>query len=257
MAKTGGTGMAKWMIALAASLFLTAARADEIKVMSTVALTPTLSELAPKFEKDSGHKLAITYSTAADLKKRVEAGETADVLLLTRPLLDALAGEGKLAAGSVVNLGKSYVAIGVRAGAKRPDISTPEKLKAAILAAKSISYADPANGGYSGVVFAKLLESFGIAEQVKAKTTLTPSSQSVDLVAAGEVELDAAMASELAAVPGTQIVGPLPGDYYSALVFAGGIPAAAKNAPGAKALLDLLTGPAGLAVLQTKGMDRP
>jgi len=242
---------------ISAALLAAAAHADDITVMSTVALTPTLNELVPKFEKEGGHKVTIIYSTAADLKKRVEAGETADVMILTRPLLDTLEGEGKAAKGSVVNLGKSYAAIGIRAGATPPDISTPEKFKAALLAAKSISYADPANGGFSGVLIAKIIDQLGITAQMKPKTTLVPAAQSPDLVARGEVEMSVAMASEILAVPGTQLVGPFPGELYASLMFAAGIGEKPKNAAGAKALIEVLTGPAGAVVMQAKGMDRP
>jgi len=100
------------------------AHAAEIKVMSTVALTPTLDELTPKYESSSGNNLMIVYSTIADLKKRIEASETADVMILSRAALDDLQTQGKVAHGSIVNVGSSYVAIGVRAGAPRPDIST-------------------------------------------------------------------------------------------------------------------------------------
>lgn len=150
-----------------------AARAAEIKVMSTVALTPTLEELTPKYESGSGNKLVIVYSTIAELKKRIDAGETADVMILSRPALDDLQTQGKIAQGSIANVGRSYVAIGVRSGAPEPDISTVEKLKAALLA---ISYADPAKGGASGVYFARVIDRLGIADQMKSKTVLVPNA---------------------------------------------------------------------------------
>ena len=189
-----------------------AAHAAEVKVMSTVALTPTLDELIPKYESSTGNKLMVIYSTIADLKKSIEAGDTADVMILSRPVLDGLQTQGKVAQGSIVNVGSSYVAIGVRTGAPKPDISTAEKLKTALLAAKSISYADPAKGGASGVYFAKVIDRLGIADQMKSKTILVPGAQAGELVAKGEVEMGIAQASEIAAVPGAQVVGPLPGD---------------------------------------------
>src|SRR5216683_5922716 len=154
-----------------------AAHTAEIKVISTVALTPTLDELTPKYESGSGNKLIIVYSTIADLKKRIEAGETADVMILSRAVLDDLQTQGKVTQGSIVNLGSSYVAIGVRAGAPQPDITTAEKLKEALLVTKSISYADPAKGGASGVYFAKVLDRLGITDQMKSKTVLVPGAQ--------------------------------------------------------------------------------
>jgi molybdate transport system substrate-binding protein len=232
-----------------------AAHAAEIKIMSTVALTPTLGELAPKYESSSGNKLMVVYSTIADLKKRIEAGETADVMILSRAALDDLQTQGRVAQGSIVNVGSSYVAIGVRAGAPRPDISTAEKLKAALLAAKSISYADPAKGGASGVYFAKVLDRLGIADQMKSKTVLVPNAQAGELVAKGEVEMGVAQASEIAAVPGTQVVGPLPGDLNSVIVFSVGVGSTSKDPAAAKSLIELLTSPTAAAVLKSKGMD--
>ena len=232
-----------------------AAHAAELKVMSTVALTPTLDELKPKYEKSSGNKLVIIYSTIAELKKRIEAGETADIMVLSRPALNDLQTQGKVSEGSIANVGSSYVAIGIRAGAPKPDISTAEKLKEALLATKSISYADPAKGGASGVYFAKVIDRLGIADQMKPKTVLVPGAQAGELVAKGEVEMGVAQASEIAAVPGAQVVGPLPGDLNSAITFAVGIGSASKDPAAAKSLIELLTGPTGAAVLKSKGMD--
>jgi molybdate transport system substrate-binding protein len=232
-----------------------AADAAEVKVMSTVALTPTLDEIIPKYEGSTGNKLMVIYSTIAELKKRIDAGETADVMILSRPVLDGLQIQGKIAEGSIVNVGRSYVAVGVRSGAPKPDIRTADKLKTALLAAKSISYADPAKGGASGVYFAKVLDRLGIADQMKSKTTLVPGAEPGQLVAKGEVEMCVAQASEIAAVPGAQVVGPLPGDLNNAIVFAVGVGSMSKDPAAAKSLIELLTGPAGVAVLKSKGMD--
>lgn len=249
------------LVAKVGCLFLLAlgaagpARAAELKVMSTVALTPTLNELIPKYESGTGNKLTVIYSTIAELKKRIDAGETADVMILSRPVLDGLQTQGKVAQGSIVNVGSSYVAIGVRTGAPKPDISTAEKLKAVLLATKSISYADPAKGGASGVYFAKVIDRLGIADQMKSKTVLVPGAEAGELVAKGEVEMGVGQASEIAAVPGAQVVGPLPGDLNSGIVFAVGIGSMNKNPAAAQSLIKLLTGPAGAAVLKSKGMD--
>jgi molybdate transport system substrate-binding protein len=246
--------------ALACSLLLalatsaTEARAAEVKVMSTVALTPTLDELVPKYEAGGNH-LTIVYSTIANLKKKIDAGETADVLILSRPVLNDLQSQGKVVQGSVVDVGTSYVAVGVGAGAQPPDISTPEKLKAALLATKSISYADPAKGGASGVHMAKVIDRLGITEEMKPKTILVPGAQAGELVAKGEAEMGVAQASEIASVPGTQVVGPLPGEFNNKITFSAGIGSTSKDSAAAKLLIDLLTGPTGAAVLKSKGMD--
>ncbi|HWU40719.1 MAG TPA: substrate-binding domain-containing protein, partial [Candidatus Acidoferrum sp.] len=195
------------------SLWATApvALTADIKVMSTVALNAVLDDLKPKFESASGNKLNIVYGLIADLKKRVQDGETADVILLSRAALDDLQTQGKVASGSIVNLASSSVAIAVRAGATKPDISTTDALKRTLLASKSIIYADPAKGGASGVYFAKVLERLGIVDQMKSKTILVPGAQAAEVVAKGEAELGVGMGSEIVPVSGAQLVGPLPG----------------------------------------------
>lgn len=230
------------------------ARAADVKVMSTVALTPALDELAAKYEAGGNH-LIFVYGTIANLKKKIDEGETADVLILSRPVLNDLQAQGKVAKDSIVDVGTSYVAVGVRAGAPRPDISTPEKLKEALLATKSISYADPAKGGASGVHMAKVIDRLGIADRMQPKTILVPGAQAGELVARGEAEMGVAQASEIAAVAGTQVVGPLPGEFNSKITFSAGIGATSQNPAAAKSLIELLTGPAGTAVLKSKGMD--
>jgi molybdate transport system substrate-binding protein len=239
---------------LGLSASATKAQAADVKVMSTVALTPSLDELAPKYEAGGNH-LTVVYGTIANLKKKIDAGETADVLILSHPVLEDLQSQGKVSKGSVVDLGTSYVAVGVRAGAPLPDISTPEKLKAALLATSSISYADPAKGGASGVHMAKVIDRLGLTDQMKSKTKLVPGAESGELVARGEAEMAVAQASEIAAVPGTRVVGPLPGEFNSQITFSVGIGSSSTNPASAKALIELLTGATGKAVLRSKGMD--
>ena len=232
-----------------------AASAAEIKVMSTVAMSATLDELKPTFEAGTGNKVTIVYSLIADLRKRIQEGETADVMILSRAALDELQGQGKVASGSIVNLGSSYVAIAVRAGAAKPDIGSVDALKGTLLAAKSIVYADPAKGGASGVYFAKVLDRLGIADQMKSKTTLVPGAQAAEVVAKGEAEMGVAQASEIVPIAGAQLVGPLPGDLNNVTVFAAGIGPASKDPAAARALIQYVTGPVGARVLKSKGMD--
>lgn len=232
-----------------------AALAAELKVMSTVALSATLDDLKPKFEGATGHKLTIVYSVIADLKKRIQDGETADVMLLSRAALEDLQTHGKVAAGSVVNVGSSSASIAVRAGAPKPDISTSDALKRTLLAAKSIVYADPAKGGASGVHFAKVLEKLALVDEMRPKTILVPGAQAAEVVSKGEAELGVAMASEIVPIAGAQLVGPLPGDFSMVIVFSAGTGPASKDSAAANALIKLITGPAGAAVLKSKGMD--
>jgi molybdate transport system substrate-binding protein len=211
-------------------LMLSAMVADaaEVKVFTSVALTNALDELAPIFEQKTGNKLTISYDLAAVQKKRILDGERADVIILTRVMMDDLAKQNKLAPGNIVNVASTPVALAARAGAPKPDISTADAFKQTLLSAKSISYADPAKGGLSGVVASRAIERLGIAEQMKSKTTLVPGAQSPDLVAKGEVELGIAQASEIVPNAGAQLVGPLPGELGSMTQFSGGIGAAGR-----------------------------
>jgi molybdate transport system substrate-binding protein len=153
----------------AAVLSAHVANAAEIKVFSTVGVKSVLEEIIPKFEKASGHKLNMTWSTAALLAKRVQAGEQADALILIKGNIEALLKEGKVMPGTETIFTQSIFAVGVKAGAPKPDISTPEAFKKSLLAAKAVSYTDPATGGASGVYTAKQIERLGITEQMMAR----------------------------------------------------------------------------------------
>jgi molybdate transport system substrate-binding protein len=240
---------------LFSSAFGAVAEGAEIKVLASVALTSALNELAPQFERSTGNKLSFGYSLVADIRKRVLEGETADVIILSRPVMDELQKQDKLAAGTIADIAGTAVAVTARAGAPTPDISSTEALKRSLLAAKSIVYADPAKGGLSGVYFARVLDRLGIAEQVKQKTILVPGDQSADVVAKGEAEIGVAQTSEIIPVPGAQLVGPLPGELGLVTVFSAGIGEGSKANEAATSLIRFLTGPVSAAVLRSKGME--
>jgi molybdate transport system substrate-binding protein len=230
------------------------ARAAELKVLASVALTSALDELTPIYEKATGDKLSIGYGLAADLKKRVLDGETADVIILTRPMMDDLQKHDRLASDSVVvNVAGTPVSVVARAGAPKPDVDSVEAFKHTLLTARSIVYADPAKGGASGVYFARVLDRLGIAEQLKDKTTLVPGAQAAEVVAKGDAELGVAQASEIVPVAGAQLVGPLPGELASTTVFTAGIGAGSKAPEAAKALVKFLNGPEAASRFKTKG----
>jgi molybdate transport system substrate-binding protein len=230
------------------------ATAAELKVFSTIAVRGAVEELVPQFEKTSGSKLAITWSTAALLLKRVENGEAVDVLILTSSGIDALGKEGKVEPGSEAVLGSSGIAIAVKAGARKPDISTPEALKQALLSAKSIACSDPASGGASGVYFAKLLENMGIADAMKVKTKYPPpGGNAASLLTTGEAELAVQQKPEIMQVAGAEVVGLLPGDLNKITEFAAAIGARSKEADAAKAFIKLLQSPQAAAVFRAKG----
>jgi molybdate transport system substrate-binding protein len=228
------------------------AHAADVKVMTSVALKSVLDELTPAFEKKTGHKLIIDYALAAEQKKRILDGERADVIIITRAMMEDLAKQKKVADG-IVNVAGTPVAVAARAGAAKPDISTVDAFKQALLSAKSISYSDPAKGGLSGVVALKAIERLGIAEQIKPKTILVAGALSPELVAKGEAELGIAQASEIVPVAGTQLVGPLPGELATMTLFTGGIGADSPSAQAAKAYIEFLTGPDAAPSLKAKG----
>ena len=231
------------------------ARADEIKVMASVALKSTLDDLATKFERTGGGKVTMVYGLAAQLKQRVSDGEADDVAILIRPMMEDLLKQGKLAAGSLANVGGTPVAIAIRAGAPKPDIGTVDALKHTLIVAKSISYADPAKGGASGVYFAKVVEQLGLTDELKAKTILVPGAEAPELVAKGEAELGVAQGSEIIPVAGAEMLGPLPGNLGSVTLFTAGIATASKGPDTAKAFIKFITGPDAAPVLKAKGFD--
>jgi molybdate transport system substrate-binding protein len=231
------------------------ARAADLKVLSSVALTSVLNEFTPAFEKATGNKLNIGYGLAAELKKRILDGETADVIILTRPMMDEVQKLNKFLADGVVNVAGTPVSVGVRSGSPKPDISSVDAFKHTLLTARSIVYADPAKGGVSGVHFARVLDRLGIAEQMKGKTILVPGAQAAEVVARGEAELGIAQGSEIVPVAGAQLVGPLPGDLASITVFAAAIGAASKSPEAAKSLIKFLTGPEAAPLLKAKGFE--
>jgi molybdate transport system substrate-binding protein len=240
---------------LLSSSVATDAAAAQIKVLTSVALTAALNEIALKYEEASGNKLDIGYSLIADIRKRMLAGETADVIILSRPVMDELQKQDKFAPDSVVDVAGTPVALAVRAGAPKPDISTVEALKQTLLNAKSIVYADPAKGGASGVYFAHVIDQLGIADQLKSKTILVSGAQSSEMVAKGEAEIGVGQSSEIVPVAGAQVLGPLPGEFASTTVFTAGIGGSSKSPEAAKSLIEFLTGPVAKPILNAKGFE--
>jgi molybdate transport system substrate-binding protein len=243
------------IFAAIASAEWSVADAAEVKVLASVALTSALDELSPQFERATGNKLTIGYGLIAEIRKRIIEGETADVIILSRPVMDELQKQDKVAAGPITNVVGTAVSVAARAGAPKPDMSSVDAFRRSLLAAKSIVYADPAKGGASGVHFASVLDRLGIAEQMKPKTILVPGAQAADVVAKGEAELGVAQASEIVPVAGAQLVGPLPGEYGRVTVFSAGTGAGSKAPDAAKALIQFLTGPTAAPVFKSKGFE--
>jgi molybdate transport system substrate-binding protein len=231
-----------------------AANAAEIKVLTVGAYKEVALALLPDFEKQSGHKVAVKNETAGALKKLIEGGETFDVVIITPGIFKDLAAAGKVS-GEPTKVASVGVGVVVKEGAPKPDISTVEKFKAALLAAKTVAYIDPASGGSSGVYVDKLLEKLGIADQVRPKAKLKKGGHVADLIVSGEAELGVHQISEIVVVKGAALVGPLPQEIQNVTTYAAGLGAAAKDKDAAQALIKHLSGPVAAAVLELRGMQ--
>jgi molybdate transport system substrate-binding protein len=231
-------------------------QAAEIKVLTTGAMKDVVLAVVPAFEKATGHKAIVSNDTAGAIAKRIEGGEAFDLGVLTPAAIKELAAKGKFAAGGT-NVARVGVGVVVKAGAPVPDISTVAAFKQALLAAKSVAYIDPAAGGSSGIYVAGLLDRLGIAAEIKPKAKLKNGGYVADLVASGEAELGLHQISEILAVKGVRLVGPLPAEIQNYTTYAAAVAAQAQHADGAQALLKLLTGPQAEAVLKERGMERP
>jgi len=249
------------MTVLSAAILLTAAGAPrgaaaaEIKVLTAGAFKQVLLMLVPDFEKQTGHKVIVQNDTVGALAKRIEGGEVFDLAVLTPAAVNDLSSKGKFVAGSRTNLGRVGVGVVVKEGAPKPDISSVDAFKKALLAAKSVAYIDPAAGGSSGIYVAGLLDRLGVAAEVKPKAKLIPGGAVAEHIARGEAELGIHQISEILPVKGVTLVGPLPADIQNYTIYAAGLGTHGKESEAAKALLKTLSGPAAADVLKSKGME--
>jgi molybdate transport system substrate-binding protein len=224
----------------------------EIKVLSSIATREAYLELAPQFERASGHKVTTTWAGTVDIMKRMASGEQHDVVMISSKEMDELIQQGKIEASSKVDMARCGIGVAVRAGAAKPDLSSGEALKRTLLAAKTVGY----TSGPSGVYMAGLIERMGIAADVKPKHRGVPSGGTIGtIVASGEAEIGFQQVSELVHIKGIDYVGPLPADVQKVTVFSAGIQVGAQQAPAAKDLLGFLTAPAAGAVYKKRGLE--
>lgn len=242
-----------FLLIAAASIFhFNTASAAEITVLASGATKEVIVELLPPFEKSSGHKVAMTWTGSANIKKRIAAGEVYDLVIVDGPLIDVFSKEGKVAAGSRTDLMKSGVGAAVRAGATKLDIGSSEALKKTLLAAKSIGY----SSGSSGAYVMSLVERMGIADQVKPKMKQVPSGTRISsMIESGEVEIGFQQISELIHEKGIDYLGPLPAEIQNITVYSIGLHTGAKEPEAAKALIKAITGPEVVPVIKLHGME--
>jgi molybdate transport system substrate-binding protein len=229
--------------------------AAEIKVLTAGAFKQVLLALVPAYEKQTGNKVTVENDTVGAVVKRIKGGDTFDVVIVSPAAVDDLAKDGKVVAGSRSDLAKVGVGIVVKDGAARPDISSVDAFKRALIAAKSVAYIDPASGGSSGIFVDRLLDKLGIAGDVKPKAKLIPGGAVADHIADGEAEIGVHQISEILPVKGVTLVGPLPTEIQNYTVYAAGLGAQSKESDAAKALIKVLSGPDAAAVFKSKGME--
>jgi molybdate transport system substrate-binding protein len=220
----------------------------------TNGIKEALLELAPEFERAHGVKVNATFGSTKLIIDQINAGAQADLLILTTEAIEELIGRGKIKAGSRVDLARSGIGVAVREGAPKPDISTPEALKRALLVAKTVAYSQI---GASGIYTANvLIPRLGIVEEMKSRTVMPDPGTPVGvLLASGKADIGLQQISELMPVPGVEIVGPLPGDLQKMTTFSAGICTDAKAADAAKALVVFLKAPGALPVIRRHGLE--
>ena len=228
-----------------------AAHAAEVKLIASNAVKEIVVDLVPAFEKQSGHKITMIWAGTEAINKRIGDGEVVDVVLIAASNIDRLIADGKLAAGSRADVAKSGVGVAVRAGLPKPDISSADAVKNAVLSAKSVAYSSGPSGNY----LLNLFKTMGISDQIKDKVKQTPSGvQVADVLARGEVDLGFQQVSELLHRHDIQYLGTLPADIQHTTVYSAGLHTAAPQPDAAKALVKFMTGPEVGTIIRKSGM---
>jgi molybdate transport system substrate-binding protein len=232
--------------------------AAEVKVLSADVLMPVLTGLVGDFERTTKIRTTLLLGTTGAVRDLVQSGEDADVTIMQRPALHNLAEHGLILSASIRDIGRSSVAVGVRAGAPKPGIGSVEDFKRAVLRATLIGSADPGKGGGSAVYFARLIESLGLAGQVNPKMRYPkPGHSAADLIAEGEVDFGIAQPMEILAKSGIELVGQLPAKLQDRelFIFSAGILRKSVRPEAAQAFIEFLSAPAAAGMIRAKGMD--
>ena len=243
-------------VTVAIALPAGSAQAAEVNALVTTAMKAALDELIPQFEKRSAHKVRVAYGPSGGLARRLRNGETADMILIAAPTLDALMQEDRVLPGSTF-INRTGIGIAVRKGAPKPDVSTADTLKHALLAARTVGHIAPASGGITALHLLKVFERLGIAAAVAAKTKLAaggPDGRVSVLVASGEAEIGLQQVSELMSNPDVEVIGMLPGDLQQITVHRAAVTIDAKESDAAREFIRFLTQPDAVAVYKEKGL---
>lgn len=226
--------------------------AAEIRVLAANALKEAYLELVSNFEKSTGHKVTTLWGGTEAIDKRIRGGEIVDIVLIAAANIDRLILDGKLVKESRTDFAKSGIGIAVRRGLPKPDVSSAEAIRQAVLEANTVAY----SSGPSGFYLADLFKKMGIAEQIRDKVRQPASGTQVgELLARSEADLGFQQISELLHVKGIDYLGPLPPEIQSITIYSAALHSAAPSPYAAKALLQSLTAPDAKLILKKIGME--
>jgi molybdate transport system substrate-binding protein len=231
------------------------AQAAEIKVLSAGAMKGIVADLAESFRQETGHTVAISTGTAGEIRQKMAAGDPADVVFVTDAVIEQLAATRVVVADTRSDIARTGIGVAVREGTPPPDISTPDTLKQALLAARSIVYVDPAIGATSGIHFAGVLQRLGIAEAVKDKTVLWPGGYAAEALLKGQAELCVHQISEILPVKGVTLVGPLPRELQKITTYSAALSSRTTTPEVGRAFIAFVSRPSFKAKLAAAGLD--
>jgi len=252
----GGIVMRTLAITAALIVVTGSAPAAEIDAMISTAMKAAIEEIAPPFERASGHTLRIVYGPSGGLARRFNGGEGADLVVVDSTVLDELIKQGKIAPGRT-DVARTGIGIAVRKGAPKPNVSSADALRRALLAAKSIGHTAPAGGGVTAAHIMGVFEKLGITAEVTPKVKLAaggPNGRVSVLVSSGEAEIGLQLVSELMSNPEVEVIGMLPPELQLIAILSAGITTAAKQPEPAKAFIRHLAAPGAMAIYKTKGL---
>lgn len=239
-------------------VFATQVCAADLKVISAGAVRGLIGQIIDDYSQKTGQKFDFTIGTTGQLRNVIASGQHADLIICSAPLMGELEKVGKFLPDSRTDLGRVGIGVAVKDGAAVPDVSTPESLKAALVAAKSVAYTNPAEGGTSGIYFASVTERLGIGDAIKAKSVLTKGGREAAIeVAEGRAELAIVFISEAVVIKGAKLAGPLPPTLQDYSVYAAAIPASSTDPAAARAFVAALASPEMAGRWQRNGFEPP
>ena len=251
-------GRKTFAVLAAALLFAGPSGAADLKVISAGAVRGLIGQIIDDYAGRTGQKFDFTIGTTGQLRTIIASGQHADLIICSAPLMAELEKVGKFVPGSRADLGRVGIGVAVREGAAVPDVATPETFRAALVAARSIAYTNPAEGGTSGIYFAGLAARLGIGDAVKAKSVLTKGGREAAIaVAEGRAELAIVFISEAVVIKGVRLAGPLPGSLQDYSVYAAAIPASSTDPAAARAFVAALASPDMAGRWQRNGFEPP